>query len=82
MRSKYLAGEKGDSLNGTRGRIWSVESSDMGESESIVDVDFVSGGDVEVRTMDGEMGDRELKRGNGELRKSDVEGIGGDGEFL
>lgn len=82
MRSEDFAAEEGESLNGARGRISSVESSDMRKSESIVDVDFVSSGDVEVRTMDGKMGDWEFKRGDGELRKSNVEGIGGDGEFL
>lgn len=82
VRREDFAAEKGDSLNGTGGGISSVECGDVGESDSIVDVDFVSGGDVEVSTVNGEMRDWELERGDVELRKSDGEGIGGGGEFL
>ena len=44
----------------------------MRESNSIVDVDFMSGGDVEIGAMDGEMGDWELERGEVVLRNRDV----------
>ena len=54
----------------------------MGVGGSIVDVDFVSGGDIEVGTMDGEMGDWELEKGEVKLRNGDVSGIGDGGESL
>lgn len=72
MRSEDFAVEKGDSLDGAGGGISSVECGDVGEGGSIVDVDFVSGGHVEVGTVDGEVGDWELESGEMELRNGDV----------
>lgn len=63
VRGEDFAAQKSDSLNGAGGGILSVECGDVGKGGSVVDVDFVGRGRVEVGPVYGEMGDRERRGG-------------------